>query len=876
MPLTPGDKIGPYEILSPLGTGGMGEVYRARDPKLNREVAIKVLPSSLANDADYLTRFQREAQSLAALNHPNIATIFGLEQNAIVMELIEGQTLQGPLPLAQTLPIAKQIAEALEAAHDKGIIHRDLKPANIKLTPEGIVKVLDFGLAKAIEKSATPTSADSPTLTVRATQAGLILGTAGYMSPEQAAGKPVDRRADIWSFGVVLWELITGKRLFNGETVSHTLADVIKGDIDFNEIPAGPIRDLIRRCLDRNIKNRLQHIGEARIAIDNYQVNPTVPVPPPYPRYANWLLAALLIAITATGTWYLTRKPSVASEQPFVRLNIDLGPDAWPYSRFNYGAPFAISKDGNRIAFLVRGAGSKPVLATRTLDQEQMTILSGTENAVTPFFSPDGQFIAFAADGQLKKVPVGGGGVTVICDASVLRGASWGENGDIVAALDNHSALAIVPAMGGTPTQLTSLTQDEKTHRWPQMLPGGKDVLFMAGIAGLYDNATIEVQSIETGKRKLLHRGGYFPRYLKSGHLIFMKQEVLYAAPMDLKRMELTAPPVPVLRDISVFPAGGGVNLDVASNGTLLYRSTDHAEQHSLSWMSESGNVEPFVAQPGRYQSFRLSPDGKRLAVSIKGSGLFVYDSGRNSLSRLVADSSLADKLPIWTPSGNEIIYRGEKGLNCVRADGSAQPQQWTQSPNDLPGGLLPDVLRLFFTRGSDNWTLPVDWKDASHPRAGKAEQSQIKYTSSAPGRISPDGKWLAYMAIIPGGLEVLVRPTASASGDPGVWQISSDGGELPVWSPNGKELLYLNRDRSVVAVSYTSSSGAFVVGKSRFWTGGATIVSQDGPFDISLDGKRLLLQSRPGTLRTSTDSSKMVMLFNFFDELKRRVPTNH
>ena len=323
MPLSPGEKLGPYEILSAIGAGGMGEVYKARDNKLNREVAIKVLPASLVNDADYLARFQREAQALAALHHPNIATIFGLEQNAIVMELVEGKTLQGPLPVNEALPLARQIAEALEAAHDKGIIHRDLKPGNIIVTPEGSVKVLDFGLAKTVEKQSTTTAANSPTLTLRATEAGLILGTAGYMPPEQAAGKPVDRRADIWSFGVVLHELLTGKRLFDGETVSHTLAEVLKTEIDFTPIPAGPIRDLVRRCLDRNPKTRLQHIGEARIAIENYLTNPQKAAPAPVQsNRLPWIIAAacLLAAIAGWGTHL--RKPS----QPIPSAKFDIDP----------------------------------------------------------------------------------------------------------------------------------------------------------------------------------------------------------------------------------------------------------------------------------------------------------------------------------------------------------------------------------------------------------------------------------------------------------------------------------------------------------------------------------------------------------------------
>ena len=465
MPLSVGDRLGHYEILAPLGAGGMGEVYRARDTKLDREVAIKVLPQLLASDPERLARFEREAKVLAALNHPNIAQIYGLEQRALVMELVEGETLKGPLPIETALNYAHQIADALEAAHEKGITHRDLKPANVMITPAGVVKVLDFGLAAVAPASAGESDpSNSPTLTMRATQVGMILGTAAYMSPEQAAGKPVDKRADIWSFGVVLFELLTGRQLFGeGETISHTLADVLRASLDFDKLPQETprvIRDLLRRCLDRDVKNRLRDIGEARVAIDKAGQAPDVvsaaEAPEPRSRMLPWGMAtALGIALTVLGVlyWRATRP----ADRPLMRMSVDLGPDALPGARITV----VISPDGKRIVFPMRGPDGRQQLGTRLLDQATPTPLAGTENAADPFFSPDGQWIGFSADSKLKKISVLGGAAITLCDAPSVRGTggSWGDDGNIIATLGGAgSGLWRVSAAGGTPQALTKPT----------------------------------------------------------------------------------------------------------------------------------------------------------------------------------------------------------------------------------------------------------------------------------------------------------------------------------------------------------------------------------------------------------------------------------
>src|SRR5579871_2559844 len=494
MALSIGDRVGPYEILAPIGEGGMGEVYRARDTKLDREVAIKALPAAYAQDPERVSRFQREARALASLNHPNIATIYGFEESdgiqALAMELVQGETLRGPLPLETALRHAKQIAEALEAAHERGIIHRDLKPGNIMVTPDGGVKVLDFGLA-AMGQGNTGSTSDprnSPTMTMAGTQAGMIMGTAAYMSPEQAAGKPVDKRADIWSFGVVLYEMLAGKQLFDGETISHTLADVLRAPIDLNQLPPDTprvIRNLVQRCLDRDVKNRLRDIGEARVAIQSYFGNPggageaaagVTPASRAISRLGmtGWIFAGVLATgLLATLWMWAPWRTAAPSDQPLVRSDVDLGTDA---SLFGPGAGsrVAISPDSSRLIFMSRGR-----LYVRRLDQTTSTELRGSEGANAPFFSPDGRWIAFVADSKLKKVPVDGGSPVILSDAqSVAGGGSWGDDDSIVAPLGGAAGLSMIPSAGGTPIPLTKLAPGELTHRWPQVLPGSKAVLF--------------------------------------------------------------------------------------------------------------------------------------------------------------------------------------------------------------------------------------------------------------------------------------------------------------------------------------------------------------------------------------------------------------
>jgi serine/threonine-protein kinase len=792
MVLTPGKKLGPYEILSPLGAGGMGEVYRARDTKLNRDVALKVLPQAVIKDPQRMARFEREAQVLASLNHPNIAAIYGLEESggvrALVMELVEGPTLAeriagtpltrpasgGPpsplgrgkdsqtsrlpsplgkgavgegsgLPLDESLPIARQIAEALEAAHEKNITHRDLKPANVKITREGTVKVLDFGLAKLVDDAvASGDPSNSPTLTAAATQAGMIMGTAAYMAPEQARGQAVDKRADVWSFGLVLFEMLTGQQVFQGETTSDVLASVLKFDPDWDTLPASTpasIVRLLRRCLTKDRKQRLQAIGEARIVIDETLSGNVAAVSHAEPASADpahgigatsrralpWALAAVAgsaAIILAVGLWRATRPV----EQPMTRLRVDLGPEAVT----GLNLPTAISPDGRRRVFQARGPNGRPQLATLLLDQAQPTILPGTENGSDPFFSPDGQWIGFFADGRLKKISVQGGAPVTLCTVtSNAMGASWGGDGNIIVASGVLTGLGRVPAACGSLEAITKLAPGEITHRWPQVLPGAHCVLFTASPSTTsQDDANIEAISLKTGQVKILLRGGYYGRYLPGGYLVYVRQGVLFGVGFDPERLEGRSAPTPILEEIAANAATGGGQFDFSATGTFVYMAGKSAAQAwQISWLDSSGKTKPVLAAPGTYSTLRLSPDGRKLAYVGDGSDVYIYDLERDTTSRLTfTGRSLG---PVWSPDGKHLTFRttgNDYSITWARSDGAGESQRLMESPNVLvPWSFSPDGQRLLYFEhapqtGYDLWTLPLDITDPDHPKPGKPE----------------------------------------------------------------------------------------------------------------------------------------------------------
>jgi serine/threonine-protein kinase len=805
--------LGQYEILAPIGAGGMGEVYRARDTKLKRDVALKVLPGAFASDAERMARFQREAEVLASLNHPNIAQIYGVEEHALVMELVEGTSPKGPTPFDDAWKIASQIASALEYAHDKGIVHRDLKPANIKITPDGVVKLLDFGLAKAFSNPKEPSAnaENSPTLTLGGTDVGMIVGTAAYMSPEQAKGKSVDKRADIWAFGVVLYELLTGERLFEGEGVADTLAQVLTKQPDWGRVPA-KARGLLQSCLEKDPKQRLRDIGDATRLLQEDAEPGSSRVSPPL----AWMVAAALLTLIAAGAaWIAYRATRPAELKPLARLDVDLGRDVSLSSPS--GANTIISPDGTRLVYVSRNE-----LLTRRLDQEKATELAGTEGAYSPFFSPDGYWVAFFGGGKLKKIPVEGGAAITLCNSpNVGRGGSWGEDGNIIASLNNVGVLSRIPSSGGTPTPVTELAGGELTHRWPQILPGGKAILFTAhSQAGAFDEATIEVMTLSDRRRKTIHRGGTFGRYMPSGHVIYVNHGMLFAVPFDLDRLEVRGTPIQVIEEVGYAPDNGWAHLDFSRSGTVLYRKASLAGTGlaTLEWLDGAGKALPLSFQPGMYSNPRLSPDGQQIALEkTEGSSrdVWLYDWRRNTPSRLTFGHQANAPVPVWTPDGRYIVFsRLGEGMFAVRSDGTGQPQQLTHSKNQqLASSFTPDGKLLAFQELSneiryDTWILPIN-SDSKGIHAGKPQVLLQSQSDQRHAAFSPDGRWLAYGSDETGSYQVYVTAFPSMGSKK---QVSLNGGVHPKWSQSGHELFFRTEDnRMIMVASYTVNGDSFM-----------------------------------------------------------------
>jgi Tol biopolymer transport system component len=908
MMLSAGSKLGSYEITGAIGAGGMGEVYQAHDTKLGRDVAIKVLPEAFAHDSERLSRFQREAKMLASLNHANIATIHGLEQSNgtsyLVMELVSGETLaervkrEGAVPVEEALTICKQIAEALEAAHEKGIIHRDLKPANVKVTPEGKVKVLDFGLAKAFaDDTASSNPSESPTLSAAATMHGVILGTAAYMSPEQARGKVVDKRTDIWAFGCVLYELLTGKQAFQGEDITDILAAVVRAEPDWQALPAATpmqVRDLLRRCLQKDKTLRLRDAGDARIEIQEALTAPATAEPVAAQRKSRerlpWVAAAALALTTiAFAIGYVLRAPKQPQTLQEVRLSAEIGADASLYAAV--GPSALLSPDGARLAFVASGADQKRRVHVRSLDQLQATALSGTENARDPFFSPDGQWIGFFADGKLKKISVQGGAAVTLCDAADDRGGSWGEDGTIVFTKDFASALSKVSSAGGAPQPLTTLDKQagENTQRWSQILPGGKAVLFTSNTTGgtgaSLEDSDIVVYSMASGQRKTLQRGGFYARYLPSGHVVYMHEGTLFAVPFDLKRLEVTGQPAPVLDGVVATSLYAGAQFSFSETGNLVYVAGGGGGLNvSIYWMDHEGKFTPLRETPGVYYNPAFSPDGKRLAVQTsdgKRSDIWVYEWERDTLTRLTFAGE-ANGFPFWTPDGQRIVYSSqEKGgvfnLWWIRSDGAGDAQRLAESKSpQYAGSWRPDgkVLAFYQTNpgtGNDIMTLPIEGNEKSGWKPGEPKPFVNSAFNELAPAFSPDGRWLAYQSNESGSHEAYVRPFP---GPGGKWQISTGGGLLPKWSRNGKELFYRTADSKIMVVTYTASGDSFHADKPQLWSPSQFTDRGLGfyNFDPHPDGKRFAVLKAPGT-EEAPAVNKVSFIFNFFDELRRKFP---
>jgi Tol biopolymer transport system component len=906
MALAPGTKLGAYEVTGAIGAGGMGEVYQGHDTKLGRDVAIKVLPEAFAHDPERLSRFQREAKMLASLNHPNIATIHGLEQangtHYLVMELVSGDTLadrikrDGGLPVEEALKLAVQIAEALEAAHEKGIVHRDLKPANVKVTPEGKVKVLDFGLAKAFAgDTADSNPSQSPTLSAVATMQGVLLGTAAYMSPEQARGKAVDKRTDIWAFGCVLYEMLTGKQAFEGEDITEILAAVVKTEPEWQVLPtttSAKIRDLLRRCLQKDKTQRMQAAGDVRIEIvEELAAPPTTAAATAAPAARSWRerltqVAAVTMTLIALafGIGFLLREPKPA--QP-LRLSMEIGADASLYTFVGSSAVF--SPDGTRLALLAIGADKKRRIYVRSLDQLQATALPGTENALDPFFSPDGQWLGFFADGKLKKISVQGGGAVTLCDVATAPGGSWGDDGTIVFAPDLSVGLSRVSSAGGKPQALTTLDKQagEITHFWPQVLPGSKAVLFTSNTTRAnIEEADIVVYSMASGQRRMVQRGGFYGRYVPSGHVVYMHEGTLFAVPFDLKRLEVTGQPTPILEGVAISPlnGNGGAQFSFSDTGNLVYVAGSGGGQSvSIDWMDHEGKFTPLRQTPGNYYNPAFSPDGKRLALDIsdgKRRDIWVYEWERDTLTRLTFAGD-NNTFPLWTPDGQGIVYSSqEKGgapnLWWIRADGAGNAQRLAESKyQQAEHSFRPDGKVLAFAEfnpgtGWDIMTLSIEGDEKSGWKPGEPKPFVNSPFAEQTPAFSPDGRWLAYASTESGNFEVYVRPFP---GPGGKWQISTGGGVIPTWSRNGKELFYRTLDHKIMMLTYTASGDSFHADKPQLWAPGQfTDRGINFNFDLHPDGKRFAVLKGPGTEAPAVNKVNIVL--NWFEELKRSVPT--
>ncbi len=887
--------IAHYRVAAKLGEGGMGEVYRALDTRLNREVALKVLRAAFAEDAERMARFRREAQVLASLNHPNIAILHGLEESggvrALVMELVEGASLSeriaaGPLQLDDVLNIARQVAEALEAAHDRGVVHRDLKPGNIKVRPDGTVKILDFGLAKALESE--PNSVDllsSPTMTVGATHAGVILGTAAYMSPEQARGQLVDKRADIWGLGCLLYEMLAGRQAFEGETMSDTLAAVLRGEPDWSALPADTplaIRRLIQRCLVKEPRRRLRDAGEVRLAIEDLQSGwargevPATAEPRAqgWQRWLPWALAVFMTFLAAESYLSLQNERS-APGPPTMRFDVVVSPEEPLF--LDYGAAAVLSPDGSRMV-LVAGFERHRRLYIRTLAELDAAPLSGTEGARDPFFSPDGNWVGFYAEGRLKKVSVRGGVPITLAEVPSMRGGTWGRNGTIVYGADRAAGLWRVSENGGAPVMVTEPdpARNEMSHRWPQFVRGEQVILFTQQIRGTsFDNANIVALDLKTGNQKVLVQGGTYGRYVPTGHLTYVQRGTLYAVPFDVSRLVTNGAPIELIQGVTMSPGSGGAQYSIADagSGALVYLPGGPTTELALEWVGHDGTASPLTELRRPYYNPRISPDGKRLVVEIFEGGatdLWMLELERGLLTRFTFDPGM-DVNPVWSPDGKRVAFGssrdgGPLNLYLKAADGTGQAQRLTQSEHaQYPMDWSPDGKNLLYIEDhpetrEDIWIIPLE---------GKRAPERLVHTSYSDTNavFSPDGRWIAYASNEAGQYEIYVRPFRG----PGVrWQVSTAGGFYPLWSPSGRELFYQHHPR-MMAVGIAREGTSLRIGRPRalFQYQAAQFVFRN--FDLAPDGDRFVM-IRPSGNESSPLHLHVVL--NWFEELRRRTRT--
>ena len=894
-PFESGASFGPYTVLGRLGVGGMGEVYRVRDRKLQRDVAVKILRSEFAGHPERLARFEREARFLAALNHPHIASIYGLEEPggspALIMELVEGPTLAdrllgGPLPVEDALGIARQVAEALEYAHEQGIVHRDLKPANVKVAPGDSVKVLDFGLAKALELDPDAAqSSNSPTVTMP-TQAGVVLGTAAYMAPEQAKGRPVDRRADIWAFGCVLYEMLAGTPAFRGETVTDILAAIIREDPDWSRLPPGTplrLRDVLRRCLTKDLRQRVQAIGDVRIALEEIEAGDRAPEPVPRASsWTGWIAAAAAGgAIVAAIAVLLALTVTSGSLPPrsVTRFTVTL-PAGEHLTGLDRPA-IALSPDGRLLAYVAdTEASATPKAFVRRMDSIESRAVRGTDGASNPFFSPDSQWLGFFADGNLKKVPVAGGDPQILAQVVNPVGASWSAGSILVAPYG--SPIQRISDAGGVLETVARFQPGEILQTWPDWLPGGQSVLFTTDFV---DGQAVVVQGPRpTDRHEILRAPAVMPRYEATGHLIYLAGEELMAVPFDLQhqRLETGAPPTPVLK--GVYRA----QYSLSKTGTLAYVA-GHAPagRTRLVWVGRNGVAEPLRVAPAGYNQPRLSPDGSRIAVDVfqaLGMQVWLYDLAQDTFQPFTFEG--VNRHAIWSPDSKRLVYIAQKNgvarLVSQPADRSREAEPLTTNdapdeasllkiPYSISVGGLAIFVKLLPNRNAEIWSTSAVPASGGSQSSGEARRIMEARTADGGPQLSPDGRWLAYASDESGGgREVYVR---AFPGTGGPWQVSVGGGNEPQWSPRGGELFYRNGNR-MMAVPVDTTAG-FSAGKPHELFRGDYLTSFGGyvraNYDVSSDGQRFLMLQRVDA--DDTPPSQITVVLNWLEELKRLVP---
>ena len=889
MPIATGTRIGPYEITGVLGAGGMGEVYRARDTKLQRDVAVKVLPEHLGADPERLARFEREAQLLAALVHPHIATIHGVEESNgssfLILELLEGESLAqrlkaGALSVDDALAIARQIADAVHAAHRKGIIHRDLKPANVMVSPEGRVKVLDFGLAKSLEAGPYDTDS-SPTFTSPAmTHAGVILGTAPYMAPEQAKGGVTDRRTDVWAFGCVVYEMLTGKRPFIGDDVTEIVAAVVRGEPDWSALPSSlpPVAGVyLRRCLQKNPNDRVQDIGDLKLALEGAFDVPVAAGREPGLTRKHFALAAAgaltLAAVAAAAAWIL-KPPADLTSEPLRRFAVIASPG--PLTIANTNTDVAITPDGTRIIFMA-GQGTNRTIYSRPLDSLTATPLRQVVRAFEPFVSPDSKWVAYndESDYTLRKIPLDGGPPLVIARIRhEIFGASWGDDGSIVYA--DSLGLWRIPAGHAEPVELSKpdSSKGEVSHAWPQFLPGSTAIVYTVRHGARAEDATVAALDLKSRTSKLLLRGGTSPRYSSTGHLVYGVENTLRAVRFDADRLEVSGDPVPVVDGV-ITKASGCADFGLSRDGTLVFVSgAGGGTQKRLAWVDRDGARRPLKAPPRAYNVARISPDATQIAVETRDleSDIWIWDIAREQLRQLTTGPAF-EGLPVWTGDSRRLLFASTRNgvLQVFRqaADGSGEPELLTPpGPAVLPMSITPDGKTALARQeggggGEDIMLLPL-------ATGGKLVPLLATRFAESNADVSPDGRWIAYQSNESGGaVEVFVRPFPNVQD--GRWQISSGGGFHPAWATGGAELFFVAADGRLLRVPVTTRGG-FAAGPSSVAVPPPFYASNiPRSYDVTRDGKRLLIIEDLLDNRSSPDGINVVL--NWAAELRKLLP---